>query len=141
MAQPDDETAPQPSAAPVHEPVGNPYLAMILAWIVPGLGHVYLRRIGRGVAFLLLVLVSLWVGCELQGNLYRPIPGQPLTNLATVGAMGMGLPYFWLRYGAEYAGDIMSAGYEYGTAFLLTAGLMNWLLVLDAWDISRGKKE
>ena len=143
MAQP-DEAAPQTQAAvavPAGVPVGNPYLAMILAWLVPGLGHIYLKRIGRGLVFLLLALVSLWVGCELQGNLYRPLPGQPLTYLATAGAMGMGLPYFILRYGADYAGDIVGAGYEYGTAFLLTAGLMNWLLVLDAWDISRGKKE
>jgi len=147
LAQP-DEAAPQQTqavtaavAAPAGVPVGNPYLAMILAWLVPGLGHIYLRRIGRGLVFLLLALVSLWVGCALQGNLYRPLPGQPLTLLATGGAMGMGLPYFVLRYGADYAGDIVGAGYEYGTAFLLTAGLMNWLLVLDAWDISRGKKE
>lgn len=144
MVQP-DEAAPQQTpaeaAVPAGVPVGNPYLAMVLAWLVPGLGHIYLRRVGRGLVFLLLALVSLWVGCELQGNLYRPLPGQPLTLLATGGAMGMGLPYFVLRYGADYAGDIVGAGYEYGTAFLLTAGLMNWLLVLDAWDISRGKKE
>jgi hypothetical protein len=147
LAQP-DEAAPRETPAvttavvtPAGVPVGNPYLAMILAWLVPGLGHIYLKRLGRGLMFLLLALISIWVGCELQGNLYRPLPGQPLTLLATGGAMGMGLPYFVLRYGADYAGDIVGAGYEYGTAFLLTAGLMNWLLVLDAWDISRGKKE
>jgi hypothetical protein len=141
LAQPDDAAPQQPAAAPAAVPIGNPYLAMILAWLVPGLGHIYVRRTGRGLVFLLLIVVCLWVGCELQGNLYRPLPGQPLTVLATGGAMGMGLPYFLLRYGADYAGDIVGAGYEYGTAFLLTAGLMNWLLVLDAWDISRGKKE
>lgn len=146
MAQPDDAAPQTPAvtaavAVPAGVPVGNPYLAMVLAWLVPGLGHVYVKRTGRGLVFLLITLVCLWVGCELQGNLYRPLPGQPLTLLATGGAMGMGLPYFILRYGAEYAGDIVGAGYEYGTAFLLTAGLMNWLLVLDAWDISRGKKE
>jgi TM2 domain-containing membrane protein YozV len=142
LAQP-DEAAPQTQAAavPAGVPVGNPYLAMVLAWLVPGLGHVYLKRTGRGLVFLLLTLLSLWVGCALHGNLYRPLAGQPLTFLATAGAMGMGLPYFILRYGSDYAGDIVGAGYEYGTAFLLTAGLMNWLLVLDAWDISRGKKE
>jgi hypothetical protein len=146
LVQPDDVAQtqaprqPQPSAQ-VAEPVGNPYLAMVLAWLVPGLGHVYVKRAARGLAFFLLVLVCLWVGCSLQGNLHRPLPGQPLTFLATGGAMGMGVPYFVLRYGIDYAGDIMGAGYEYGTAFLLTAGLMNWLLVLDAWDISRGKKE
>lgn len=144
MAQSDEAVPPQTEAAPAVPagvPVGNPYLAMILAWLVPGLGHIYVRRTARGLVFLLLVVVCLWVGCELQGNLYRPLPGQPLTFLATGGAMGMGLPYFLLRYGADYSGDIVGAGYEYGTAFLLTAGLMNWLLVLDAWDISRGKKE
>lgn len=138
----------QPLEAPPNEspetratPVGNPVLAMVLAWLVPGLGHFYLGRRGRALLFFLIIVVCLWVGCSLQGNLYRPLPGQPLTLLATLGAMGMGIPYFALRYGLGYAGDIVGAGYEYGTAFLLTAGLMNWLLMLDAWDISRGKKE
>lgn len=142
MAQLDD--APQPQAEPsaaAGSPIGNPYLAMVLAWLVPGLGHAYLRRWARALVFFLLVLICLWVGCRLEGNLYRPLPGQPLYYLATAGTMGMGVPYFVLRFGMGYTGDIMAGGYEYGTAFLLTAGLMNWLLILDAWDISRGKKE
>ena len=135
---PQNQPLPSETAATA---VGNPVLAMVLAWLVPGLGHFYLGRRGRAALFFLLIVVSLWVGTSLQGNLYRPVPGQPLTLLATLGAMGMGVPYFLLRYGMGYAGDIVGAGYEYGTAFLLTAGLMNWLLMLDAWDISRGKKE
>ncbi|MES1242205.1 MAG: DUF6677 family protein [Acidobacteriota bacterium] len=143
MAEPLNDPQPQPAAVPAlpAEPVGNPFLAMVLAWLVPGLGHFYVRRAARGALFLGLVIVCLWVGCSLQGNLYQPLAGQPLTILATGGAMGMGLPYFVLRYALGYAGDVVGAGYEYGTAFLLTAGLMNWLLVLDAWDIARGKKE
>jgi hypothetical protein len=116
-------------------------VAAIAAWLIPGLGHVFLKRWRRGLVFLLLVLVSLWVGCQLQGNLYRPVQGQPLSSLATIGAMGMGLPYFLLRWGLGYEGNVMGAGYEYGTAFLLTAGLMNWLLILDTLDIARGRKE
>ena len=58
-----------------------------------------------------------------------------------LGSMGMGVPYFVLRFVMHYAGDITSAGFEYGTAFLLSAGLMNLLLVLDAWDIATGRKE
>jgi hypothetical protein len=46
-----------------------------------------------------------------------------------------------LRFLLHYEGNVMAAGFEYGTAFLLTAGLMNWLLVFDAWDIARGYKE
>lgn len=114
---------------------------MILAWLIPGLGHFYVRRYRRGLVFLVIIMACLWLGCSLHGNLYQPLRGQPLTVLAAGGAHGVGLPYFVLRYGLDYAGDIVGAGYEYGTAFLLTAGLMNWLLMLDAWDISRGKKE
>ena len=127
--------------SPVVRSQGNAAVAVLSAWLVPGLGHIYLKRRLRGLAFFVLVIVSMLVGCSLEGNLYRVVPGQPLTILATLGSMGMGFPYFVLRYALHYQGNIMGAGYEYGTAFLLTAGLMNWLLVLDAWDISRGKKE
>jgi hypothetical protein len=115
--------------------------AVLSAWLIPGFGHVYLKRRLRGLAFLALIVAAMLIGCKLEGNLYVPVPGQPLTYLATLGSMGMGFPYFLIRYGLHYEGDIRGAGYEYGTAFLLTAGLMNWLLVLDAWDIVRGKKE
>ncbi len=54
--------------------------------------------------------------------------------------MGMGVPYFLLRLVFGYHGDLLSATYEYGSAFLLTAGLMNLLVVLDAWDIAHGRK-
>ena len=130
-----------PQAPPAVRPLGNPVVAVLSAWLVPGLGHVYLKRHRRGLAFFVLVIVSLLIGCKLEGNLYMVVPGQPLTILATLGSMGMGFPYFLLRYGLHYQGNVMGAGYEYGTAFLLTAGLMNLLLVLDAWDIVRGKKE
>lgn len=116
-------------------------LAAGLAWLVPGLGHVYLRRFGRGILFFLLVMTALVVGYLLQGELYRPQQGKPLSTLATLGAMGVGVPYFLLRFGLQYSGDLMGRGYEYGSAFLLTAGLMNWLLAFDAWDIGCGKKE
>lgn len=120
---------------------GFALVASVAAWLVPGLGHIVLKRWQRGLLFFMLVMVSIVVGCHLEGNLYRVAPNQPLSMLATLGSMGMGIPYLVLRYGLDYTGNIVGAGYEYGTAFLLTAGLMNWLLVLDAWDIARGKKE
>jgi hypothetical protein len=52
----------------------------------------------------------------------------------------VGAPYFILRWGTGYQGEIEGAGFEYGSAFILTAGLMNLLLVLDALDIARGRK-
>ncbi len=145
-AMPVSEPIPSSPQQPVERPavpraVANPLLAAVLAWLVPGAGHLFLKRGGRAVLFFALVLVSLIIGCKLQGNLYTPVAGQPLTLLATWGCMGIGAPYFGLRYLLDYHGEINAAGYEYGTAFILTAGLMNLLLVLDAWDIAQGKKE
>ncbi len=117
------------------------FVAAILAWVIPGAGHLYLRRTALGVSFCALVLTSLLVGCALDGRLYRVVPGQPLSRPATIACMGMGLPYFVARYAVGYQGDPLAQGFEYGKAFILTAGLMNLLLVLVAWDIGRGAKE
>ena len=115
--------------------------ALVVAWLVPGAGHFVLGRRGRAVSFFVLVMSAVLTGFLLSGNLYRILPDQPLTILATLGSMGMGAPYFFLRFYLGYQGDLTSAGYEYGTAFLLTAGLMNLLLIMDVWDIARGRKE
>lgn len=119
---------------------GRALALALLAWAIPSAGHLALGRRWRAVLFAAVIVTALLVGLQLDGNLYRPVAGQPLTTLATLGAMGMGAPYIVLRYGFGYEGDATTAGYEYGTAFLLSAGLMNLLLVLDVWDIARGRK-
>ncbi len=78
-------------------PVAQLVMAVALAWLVPGLGHVYLKRVARGLIFFVLVLAAVLIGCSLQGNLYHPVQGQPLTYLATLGSLGMGAPYFAVR--------------------------------------------
>jgi hypothetical protein len=129
------------SNPPVPSGAANPHLAAILAWLVPGAGHFYLGRRGRALAFLAVVAAALAIGCVLDGRLWRVMPNQPLSVLATLGSMGMGLAYFVLRYATGYEGNLLAPSFEYGSAFVLTAGLMNLLLVLDAWDIAHGKKD
>ncbi len=114
---------------------------VLLAWLLPGAGHFLLGRRGLAIAFLLIITCSLGMGLLLDGNLYRIVPNRPLTVLATLACMGLGAPYFVLRFLLDYQGDVVAAGYEYGTAFVLTAGLMNLLLILDTLDITTGKKE
>ena len=134
---------PSSQAAPAAQPlpVAQIVMAVALALLVPGLGHVYLKRALRGAIFFVLVMVALGIGCGLAGNLYRPTQGQWLSYLATAAEIGTGVSYFLLRYVVHYEGQQEAPGFEYGTAFLLTAGLMNLLLVLDAWDIGSGRKE
>lgn len=144
MAEPDAQGAPEASQeadrAPA-EPQGNPFLAVAFAWLIPGAGHFYLGRKGRAVLFAVLVLTMLVVGLVLEGKLWRIVPGQPLSTLGTLGCAGLGIPYLVLRFLVGYEGNLVAQGYEYGAAFIVTGGLMNLLLVLDAWDIARGLKE
>ena len=87
------------------------------------------------------MFLALAIGCYLDGRLPWVWSGSPLRVLATLGCMGSGAPYFVLRFVVGYEGDILAPGFDYGSAFILTAGLMNLLLVLDAWDIALGRKE
>lgn len=117
----------------------NSQLAMLFAFLIPGAGHLYLGRKARAAAFFVIVLAMFIVGLLIDGKLYTAERGQPLTMLATFGSMGLGIPYFAARMMGTF-GDVGSITYEYGTAFTLTAGLMNLLLVLDAYDIAEERK-
>lgn len=123
----------------VQLPLANPTGLLILAWLVPGLGHFLLGRRGRGVAFAVLVLGSLGFGAFLGGRMPWVFSGSPLFILATIGAMGSGAGYFVLRI-LGFTGEPTAWGYDYGAAFILTAGLMNVLLLLDVHDICWGKE-
>jgi hypothetical protein len=112
-----------------------------LAWLIPASGHFLLGKRLRAVGFLVVIASAFSIGLHLDGNLHRVVGGQPLSLLATLGAMGVGLPYFGARFGAGYAGNPEGATYEYGTILLLSAGLMNLLLILDVWDYATGRKE
>lgn len=120
--------------------VNQPWLPPLLALLVPGAGHLMLRRWPRALLLGGIVAAFIWLGVELEGGLQTSFQG-PLQTLGTLSSMGMGLAYGFLRYGLAYQGDWSGAGFEYGGTFLVTAGLMNLLLTLDAWDIAQGRKE
>ena len=118
------------------------WIAMALAYLVPGAGHLYLGRRERGIAFFCIVVFMFAVGLAVDGDLYAVTRtgGSLLRLLAAVGSMGAGLLY-WIADFKGVTGDITSITYEHGTAFVITAGLMNLLLVLDAFDIAEGRKQ
>ena len=137
------ETAapPAPSSVRVRIVGRSPYVAIALAWLIPGLGHYYLGRRRTAAAFAVIVVLTFVAGLSFQGRLYSIEQGQPLTILATFAVWGAGLLNIAARLFTENpGGSILSVTYEYGCAYLLTAGLMNLLLILDAWDIATGRK-
>ena len=121
---------------------GRAILSMVLALAVPGLGHLYLGRRGRAVAFFAIVAFMFAVGFLIEGGVYtvETSGDNILRVLASYASMGSGLLYA-LGLFTLPPGHVPSATYEYGKTFTLTAGLMNLLLVLDCWDIARGRKE
>lgn len=113
--------------------------AVILAFLFPGAGHFYLGRRSRAMIFAAVVLLMFVFGLMLEGKLYVPERGKPLTLLASIASMGIGTPYLIARLIGS-PGELRSMTFEYGTAFTLTAGLMNLLLVLDSFDIAEERK-
>lgn len=119
---------------------GAGLLVCLLAWLVPGAGHLFLHRTQKGLVFLLAVPAMFMVGLALDGRLFPFEFAQPLVGLAALANLGNGLPFFLARFFGSGAGNVIAASYEYGNTFLIVAGLLNTLCVLDAWDIAVGRK-
>src|ERR1041384_4647244 len=100
--------------------------AMVFAYLVPGAGHLYLGRRARAAAFFVIVLFLFVTGLAIDGDLYtlQHSGGAILRVLASLGSIGAGIPY-WIAAGMGAHGDVTSITYEHGTAFTITAGLMN----------------
>jgi len=80
------------------------------------------------------------IGLAIRGRLFPFNVSEPLVALAAVADLGVGATYFLagaLGYGA---GDVRAVTYEYGNAFLIVAGLLNLLVIIDAYDIALGRK-
>lgn len=118
----------------------NPVLVCLAAWAVPGVGHLWFGRRFKGLVFLVTLPLMFVTGLWLQGRLFPFEPSQPLVALAAVADVGIGLTYFAARALGFGGGDVVAVTYEYGNAFLIVAGLLNLLVVIDAWDIALGRK-
>lgn len=136
--------------------------ALVAGWVLPGAGHAVLGRYRRALLFAVIVLGSFGLGLAHDGRLALRLPEDRfLTTLQVVANVGVGPLDAFARmsvYGeAVYAiGEVATSEREdlrrilrdrlrsplsaYGTAYLWTAGLMNLLLLLDVWDIGRGRK-
>ena len=147
----EDTGTPAPETAPATAEPGNalnPFMAGSLGWIVPGLGHLLLRKYDRAAVFFVSILAMAGLGLQMGGKLYAPPFGDAdgfftavLHAMSFVGDLGAGMVFFagWMAgFGREY---LARASGDYGTVFFLCAGLLNLLTVLDAYDIAAGKKD
>lgn len=115
--------------------------ACLLAWLLPGAGHLYLRRSGKGLLFLLAIGALFLLGVGLDARLL-PHWGldDPLSFLRSLAQMAMGAPYFVARAMGFEAGHVTAVTHEYGNTFTEVGGLLNILVILDAYDTAMGRK-
>ena len=106
---------------------------------MPGLGHLWLRR-RKGLIFFVVLPVMFALGLYLEGRIFPVEFSQPLVALAALANMGIGIPYIVARAMGAGAGTVTAVTYEYGNTFLIVAGLLNTLVVIDAFDIAKGRK-
>jgi hypothetical protein len=115
-------------------------MALVLAWLVPGLGHLYLGWRRRALLYFAVIVFMFAFGLALEGSLSQPKPGSILAWLATFADLGNGALYGLARMTGFGAGRVASGTHEYGNTFHWSAGVLNMLLVLDAYDIAQGRK-
>ena len=115
-------------------------LVCLAAWAVPGAGHLWLGRRQKGLIFLLALPAMFIIGLLLQGRIFPFDLSEPLVALAAVADLGSALPWIAARATGAGGGIVTAATYEYGNCFLIVSGLLNSLVVLDAFDIAMGRK-
>jgi hypothetical protein len=158
-----DEGRPPTGPAGTGISTGRAVAAVIAGWLVPGAGHAVLGRFRRAAFFFLLVGASFTLGLAHDGRLALYSSRESfLTGLQVIANVGIGPADTFARmsvYGdaAYRLPDQSDPSYQkledtfrdrqraavsaYGTAYLWTAGLMNLLLLLDVWDIAKGRKD
>jgi len=119
--------------------------AVVLAWLIPGGGHFLLKRPGRGAVVGISVALVFLLGLMMRGALFQPQSGDLLTMVIYYGGfiwdLLAGALYFltvWLGYSQP---DMAGHVHDYGTKFLVAAGLLNLLGMVDAFEIATRRKD
>jgi hypothetical protein len=119
---------------------GFAYSALIVGWLVPGAGHLLTGRWVRGLLLFVSISAMFWLGIAMQGRLYLPNTGDILDMLGFVGDFGNGLFYALGRILDLGHGAVQIATADYGTKFIVVAGLLNFISAVDAHNLRIGRK-
>ncbi|HUF47024.1 MAG TPA: DUF6677 family protein [Vicinamibacterales bacterium] len=115
-------------------------LTILLAWLVPGAGHFLNGQVQKASVFGVTLLLMFAFGLGFGGRLFPLQSGDILVLLAALAEWGLLLPRAVAVGVGAGRGDVVAATYEYGNAFLIAAGLLNVLVVMDAADLATGRK-
>ncbi|MGA2351404.1 MAG: DUF6677 family protein [Terracidiphilus sp.] len=131
-------SGPQPGAKAAPQP-GFVYLPLIAGWLVPGAGHFLLRKWGRGALLSVSILSMFVLGLAMQGRLYSDAH-DILDILCVAGDLGNGLLYIVGRMLGLGVEQVLLTTADYGTRFIVVAGLLNVIAAVDAHRLRTGRK-
>lgn len=123
---------PQPTVLSVVAPA--------IGWLIPGAGHLVQKRWIRGLLLMASIVIMFVLGILMQGHIYKPNGGDILEILGFLGDIGAGGLYIVSRALDIGPGAIAHATADYGTKYMIVAGLLNFISVADAYHIAIGKK-
>ena len=129
-----------PATAAEETQTGTIFLLCLVSWAIPGAGHLWLGRRSKGLIFLVALPLMFVIGLGIRGRLFPFELSDPLVGLAALADLGIGATYFVANALGYGGGDVRAVTYEYGNAFLIVAGLLNMLVVIDAYDVAMGRK-
>ncbi len=117
------------------------HLVILLAgWLIPGAGHTMQRYWLRGVLLFLSVVSMFAIGLAMGGKVYHPNTGDLLEMLGFAGDLGSGSLYWLARLADWGSGPVQITVADYGTKFIVVAGLLNIISAVDAYSLANGRK-
>ena len=117
-----------------------PTLALLAGWLIPGAGHLVIGKPVRAALLFVSVIGMAVTGFHLQGKVYVPNTADILDMLGFVGQIGMGILYVLARAFSWGAASSVNTLADYGTKFLVVAGLLNFISAVDAHSLASGRK-
>lgn len=115
--------------------------APAVGWLIPGAGHMIQKRWIRGGLLFVSIVTLFLLGLAMQGRIYKANGGDILDMLGFIGDLGAGALYIVTLAMDWGQGAISFATADYGTKFMIVAGLLNFIAVADAYHIAIGKKQ
>ena len=138
MANSTKEKAKAAEAAPL---TMTAVIAPAIGWLIPGAGHLIQKRWVRGGLLFVSIATLFLLGMGMQGRIYKANGGDILDILGFIGDLGAGGLYIVSLAMDWGQGAIAFATADYGTKFMIVAGLLNFISVADAYHIAIGKKQ
>lgn len=135
-----NSTSDRTTAAAPQAGTAMSVIAPAIGWLIPGVGHMIQKKWIRGLLIMISVVTMFLLGLGMQGRVYRPNGGDILDILGFVGDLGAGGLYVISLAQDWGQGAIAHAVASYGSAYLIVAGLLNFICVADAYHIAIGKK-